>query len=74
MGQVRSATYNSSGTVMDNSSYYGDSETINGHGNAVSYAFSNEMVRLQTDLVYADCGADSTTDDPNEDLKGLNSV
>ena len=52
MGQIWSASYNSFGAVTDNSTVIGNSETTYRHGNALSYAFSNDLMALQTDLIY----------------------
>ncbi len=55
LGQVWSASFNATGAMTDNSNYYGDSETTYRHGNAISYAFSNDAMSLQADATY---GAD----------------
>lgn len=82
LGQFWSASFNATGAMTDNSNYYGDAETTYRHGNAVSYAFSNDLMSLQADVVYADGLSTSTGldtevltddkpagDDPNEDLE-----
>ncbi len=51
-GQIWSATYNSFGAVTDNSWFWGDSQTSYRHGQAVSYAFSNDLMSLQIDAIY----------------------
>ena len=52
LGQIWSASYNSFGAITDNSRFYGDSQTTYRHGNAISYAFSNDLMALQVDAVY----------------------
>ncbi len=52
VGQIWSAAYNSFGAVTDNSWFWGDAETSYRHSNAISYAFSNDLMSLQTDLIY----------------------
>ena len=66
VGQIWSATYNSAGAITDNSWFYGNSKTSYRHGNAVSYAFSNNMMSLQTDVIYGESGLE---DNPNDDLE-----
>ncbi len=51
-GQIWNAAYNSFGAVTDNSYFYGDAQTGYRHGNAVSYAFSNDLMALQFDVIY----------------------
>ena len=77
LGQIWSASYTSTGTITDNSNFYGGAETTYRHGNAISYSFSNDLMKLQTDLVYGDGNQvlptvrdpEIATDDPNEDLE-----
>ena len=70
MGQIWSASYNSFGAITDNSFAYGDSQTTYRHGNAISYAFSNDLMALQADVVYGkDAGKGDANDNPNEDLE-----
>ena len=52
MGQIWSASYNSFGAITDNSTVIGNSETTYRHGNVISYAFSNDLMALQADLIY----------------------
>ena len=66
LGQIWSASYNSFGAITDNSRFYGDSQTTYRHGNAISYAFSNDLMALQVDAVYDDAAGKA---DPNEDLE-----
>ena len=61
LGQIWNAAYNSVGAITDNSWHYGDAETGYRHGSAISYAFSNDMMALQLDAVYADAA-------PGDDL------
>ncbi|MYD78124.1 MAG: porin [Gammaproteobacteria bacterium] len=72
VGQIWSASYNSVGVITDNSRFYGDSLTTLRHGNAVSYAFSNDLMALQVDAVYDERGLHDNPrfeDNPNEDLE-----
>ncbi len=66
-GQIWSASYNSAGAITDNSYFNGDSQTTYRHGSAASYAFSNDLMALQFDAVYAD--GDFKKDNPNDDLE-----
>ncbi len=59
-GQIWSASYNSAGAVTDNSWFWGDSQTTYRHGQAVSYAFANDLMSLQADMIYG--GADEPED------------
>ncbi len=59
-GQIWSAAYNSAGAVTDNSWFWGDSQTSYRHGQAVSYAFANDLMSLQADMIYG--GADEPED------------
>ena len=70
-GQIWSASYNSFGAVVDNSTWYGGSGTSGRHGELVSYAYSNDLMALQVDVVYGDGSGDTEfkTDNPNEDLE-----
>ena len=68
-GQIWSASYNSAGAITDNSYFNGDSQTTYRHGNAASYAFSNDLMALQFDAVYADPSDDGFKDNPNDDLE-----
>ena len=67
VGQIWNAAYNSVGAITDNAWYYGDAQTGYRHGNAVSYAFSNDLMALQFDAIYGEEGA--REDNPNEDLE-----
>ena len=51
IGQVWSASYNSVGAMTDNSFAYGDSETIDRVGGAVSYSVSVGNISLQADVI-----------------------
>ncbi len=68
LGQIWSASFNATGAMTDNSALYGDAETTYRHGNVISYAFSNDMMSLQADAVYAD-GVEGMTADAGEDLE-----
>ena len=57
VGQIWSASYNSTGAITDNSWFWGNSETSYRIGNAVSYAFSNDLMSLQADAVYGSPGS-----------------
>ena len=52
VGQIWSATYNTIGVITDNSMHYGKSETSSRYGPAISYAFSNDLLSLQIDVIY----------------------
>ena len=51
-GQIWSASFNSFGAFADNSVVHGNAETTYRHGNAVSYAYSNDLMAFQADVVY----------------------
>ena len=67
-GQIWSATFNSFGAVTDNSWFWGDSQTSYRHGQAVSYAFSNDLMAVQIDAIY---GGDAEPDDLQKTEFGL---
>ena len=52
MGQVWSASFNTVGSILDKAWYYGNAGTSFRLGNAISYAFSNDLMTLQIDAVY----------------------
>ena len=52
VGQVWSASYNAVGSILDKAWYYGNAGTSFRLGNAISYAFSNDLMALQVDAVY----------------------
>ncbi len=68
VGQIWNAAYNSTGAITDNAWYYGDAQTGYRHGNAVSYAFSNDLMALQLDAIY---GEGDGEDNPNDDLEKI---
>ncbi len=67
IGQIWSASYNSFGAVVDNSTWHGGSGTSGRHGQLVSYAFSNDLMALQVDVVYGE--DDPAQANPNDDLQ-----
>ena len=67
VGKIWSASYNSVGVITDNSYHSGNSQTSLRHGNAISYAISNDLMALQVDAVYR--GADDNADGNNDDLE-----
>ena len=67
VGKIWSASYNSVGVITDNSYHSGDSQTSLRHGNAISYAFSHDLMALQVDAVYR--GVDDNADGNNDDLE-----
>lgn len=72
VGQIWSASYTSVGAITDNSWFYGNSQTTYRHGHAVSYAFSNDIMRLQIDRIYMDRGSALDTfwnNNPEVDLQ-----
>ena len=67
VGKIWSASYNSVGVITDNSYHSGDSQTSLRHGNAISYAFSNDLMALQVDAVFR--GANDNADGKDDDLE-----
>ena len=67
LGQVWSASYNQVGSMLDRSWYYGSAGTSLRVGNAVSYAFSNDLMSMQIDAIYDEDAA--LEDNPNDDLE-----
>ncbi len=68
-GQIWSASYNSFGAVTDNSWFWGDAQTAYRHGNAISYAFSNDLMSLQLDGRYG--GPEGNDTDPDTGLQDV---
>ena len=68
-GQIWSASYNSFGAVTDNSWFWGDAQTAYRHGNAISYAFSNDLMSLQLDGRYG--GPEGSDTDPDTGLQDV---
>ncbi len=54
LGQLNAASGNSTGAMTSNAWWYGASEVTSRHGNAISYAFSNDLMSLQADAAYGD--------------------
>ena len=67
VGKIWSASYNSVGVITDNSYHSGDSQTSLRHGNAISYAFSNDLMALQVDAVFR--GANDNAYGKDDDLE-----
>jgi len=63
-GQIWSASYNSFGAVTDSSWFWGNAQTSYRHGQAISYAFSNDLMSLQLDAIYD--GGMEMGDAPND--------
>ena len=70
LGRIWSASYNKVGAMLDRAWYYGNAGTSFRLGDAVSYAFSNDLMSLQVDAVY---GSPSTAAAAN-DYAGMREV
>ena len=63
VGKINSAGYNAVGPILDNSWYYGAAGVAGSRlANAVSYAFSNDLMTVQVDASYENPDAVATTD------------
>ncbi len=51
LGQIWSASYNHAGVIRDIGNYYSDSDTSFRIGNALSYAYSNDVFSVQFDAI-----------------------
>ncbi len=51
LGQIWSASYNHAGVIRDIGNYYSDSDTSFRIGNALSYAYSNDVFSVQFDTI-----------------------